>query len=87
MVYPLFQLLIVCFDMRSREIIEYSDANEYADQASRETEYPCHDADDVEDYGDSSGPWLTRPKTPRHYESQNTDYEQYYAYTCQERSS
>ena len=42
--------------MRSREIVEYSDANEDANQASRETEDPRYDADDVEDHGDGSGP-------------------------------
>jgi hypothetical protein len=40
MVYHVFQLLIVGFDTRSREIVEYSDANEDADQASRETKDP-----------------------------------------------
>ncbi len=42
--------------MRSREIVEYSDADEDANQVSRETKDPRNDADDVEDHGDGSSP-------------------------------
>ena len=42
--------------MRSREIVEYSDVDEDADQASRETKDPHYDADDGENHGDGSGP-------------------------------
>jgi len=56
MVYHVFQLLKVGFDMRSREIVEYYDVDEDADQASRETKDPRYDADDGEDHGDGSGP-------------------------------
>ncbi len=59
MVYQVFLLLIVCFDMRSREIVEYSDADEDANQVSRETKDPRNDADDVENHGDGSRPRLT----------------------------
>lgn len=47
--------MIVCFDIRSREIVEYFDANENTDKASKETKDPRYDADDVEDHGDGSG--------------------------------
>jgi len=53
---PSIQLLKVGFDMRSREIVEYYDVDEDADQASRETKKPRYDADDGEDHGDGSGP-------------------------------
>ena len=56
MVCHVFQLLKVGLDMRSREIVEYYDVDEDADQASRETKNPRYDADDGEDHGDGSGP-------------------------------
>ncbi len=52
----IFQLLIVCFDMRSREIVEHYAADEDAEQAPRETKDPHYEADDLEDHGDGSGP-------------------------------
>jgi hypothetical protein len=61
--------------MRSREIVEYYDVDEDADQASRETKDPRYDADDGEDHGDGSGPRLAYPQTPRHDESHYSDYE------------
>ena len=69
------QLLIVGFDMRSREIIEHCDVDEDADHASRETQGPRDDADDGEDHGDGSGPRLACPQAPRHDESQYSEYE------------
>jgi len=54
--YPISQLLIVGFDMRSREIVEHYDVDEDADQASRETKDPRYDADNGEDHSDGSSP-------------------------------
>ena len=42
--------------MRSREIVDQSDADEDADQVFRQTKDPRYDADDVEDHGDGSSP-------------------------------
>jgi hypothetical protein len=56
MIYHIFQLLIIGFDMRSREIVEHYDADEDADQASRETKDPRYDADNLEDHSDGSSP-------------------------------
>ena len=56
-----FHLLIVGFDLRSREIVEYSDVDEDADQASWEIKDPRDDADDGENQGDDSGPRLACP--------------------------
>jgi len=54
--YSISQLLIVGFDMRSREIVEHYDVDEDADQASRETKDPRYDADNGEDHSDGSSP-------------------------------
>ena len=75
MVYHVLQLLIVGFDMRSREIIQDNDIDKDADQVSRETKDSRYDADDCEDHGDGSGPWLAWPQAPRHDKSQYSEYE------------
>ena len=55
------RLLIVGFDMRSREIIEDHDVDENADQASREIKDPRDDTDHREDHRNDSSPRLPGP--------------------------
>ena len=69
-VYRVFSLLKVGFDMRSCEIVEDNYVDEDGDHAAREAKDARYDADDGEDHGDGSGPRSARPQTPRHDESQ-----------------
>jgi hypothetical protein len=54
--YPICQLLIVGFDMWSRKIVEYDDADEDANETSRETKDSRYDTDGLENHRDSSSP-------------------------------